>query len=333
MGGFGLSSSLSYETALKILLFGDGAWATDSLVPLQADERFRVSAVVQRIEPSEETLGSVARELNIPVVQPRNVNSEDFLRQVQVLSPDLCLSISYNQILKTGLLQAAPLGTINFHAGKLPYYRGRNVIIWAIINGETEIGLTSHFVDEGIDTGDIIHQELLPIEWTDTYGEVLARIVKRFPGFVMRTVGSVASGNYERRSQRDAAGTYFGAREAGDEWLDWSDTSFNIHNKIRAIAHPGPGARTMMGTEPLIVWKAFFDPASPKYLATPGRVVGRNSGGVLVKTGDSTILVQEVQFSNSNCLTPQWPIGTRLGINAASQLTAVLSRLHSLGLA
>lgn len=324
---------MSSETALKILLFGDGAWATDSLVRLHADDRFRVIAVVQRVQPSEDTLGVAAHQLNLSVVQPGNVNSGDFLRYVKWLSPDLCLSISYNQILRTPLLQTAPLGTINFHAGKLPYYRGRNVINWAIINGETEIGLTSHFADEGIDTGDIIHQELLPIEWTDTYGDVLARIVKRFPDFVMRTVESVAAGNYERRSQRDAAGTYFGAREAGDEWLDWSDTSFNIHNKIRAISRPGPGARTMMGTEPLIVWRAFFDPASPKYLATPGRVVGRNSEGVLVKTGDSTILVQEVQFSNSNCLTPQWPIGTRMGINAATQLTAVLSRLHSLGLA
>lgn len=321
------------RTALRILLFGDGAWATDSLVRLHSNDCLRVVAVVQRVQPSEETLANEARKLNIPVIQPGHVNSEDFLQHVKSLSPDLNLSISYNQILKLPLLQTAPLGTINFHAGKLPRYRGRNVINWAIFNGETEIGLTSHFVDEGIDTGDIIHQETLPIGWTDTYGDVLTRIVQRFPDFVMRTVDSVVSGDYERRSQCDAAGTYFGAREAGDEWLDWSDTSFNLHNKIRAISRPGPGARTMIGDEPLIIWNAFFDPSSPRYLSTPGQVVGRGSAGVLVKTGDSTILVKEVEYENGNCLTPQWPIGTRLGINPATQLAAVLSRLHRLGLA
>jgi methionyl-tRNA formyltransferase len=324
---------LSSATPLQILLFGDGAWAADSLLRLHSNARIEVLAVVQRVQPSEETLAKTARDLKIPIVQPRNVNSDDFVRYVRLLYPHLSLSISYNQILKAPLLQTAPLGTVNFHAGKLPYYRGRNVINWAIINGETEIGLTSHFVDEGIDTGDIIHQETLPIEWTDTYGDVLTRVVNRFPDFVMRTVLSLISGDYERRSQTDVTGTYFGAREVGDEWLDWSDTSFNIHNKIRGISRPAPGAKTMLGNESLTVWRAFFDPSSPRYLATPGQVVGRNSAGAVVKTGDSTILVQEVEYANNESFTPQWPIGTRLGINPATQLTTVLSQLHRLGLA
>jgi methionyl-tRNA formyltransferase len=323
---------MSSQGAVRILLFGDGEWGTQSLLRLQGDENLQVVAVVLRVRPSEQTLATAARELSIPILQPLNVNYDEFVEQVKLLSPDLNLSIAYNQILGLRLIQTARLGTINIHAGKLPHYRGRNVINWAIINGETEIGLTSHFVDEGIDTGDIIHQHLLPIGWTDTYGDVLARVVEHFPEFVRLTVRSLITGDYQRRPQ-SGPGTYFGAREMGDEWLDWSDTSVNLHNKVRAISFPGPGALTILAEEPVIIWRAYFDPASPKYLATPGQVVGRTSEGVLVKTGDSTLLVKEVEFPNSTSMTPQWPIGTRLGINPAAQLRAILLRLHHIGLA
>ena len=103
-------------------------------------------------------------------------------------SPDLNLSVSYDQIIRRPLLEAAPLGFVNFHAGKLPIYRGRNVVNWALINGETEIGLTAHFMDEGIDTGDILLQRTLPIAWTDTYGDVLSRVVDAFPDLVRDAV-------------------------------------------------------------------------------------------------------------------------------------------------
>jgi methionyl-tRNA formyltransferase len=315
--------------ALRIILFGDGTWATESLLRLA--ERSQVIAVVLRVNSSEQTFATAARDLSIPILQPARVNAPEFVEQVKRLKPDLNLSIAYNQILRLPMLQIAPLGSVNFHAGKLPRYRGRNVINWAIINGETEIGLTAHFIDEGIDTGDIIRQDTLPINWTDTYGDVLARVVSYFPEFVTKTLESVVTGDYERRPQSEAAATYFAGREPGDEWLDWSDTSFNLHNKVRAISRPGPGARTTIGDDPIIVWRAFYDPSFPKYLATPGQVVGRSQEGVLVKTGDSTLLVKEVEIDTSTCVTPRWPIGTRLGPNPAMQLTNILSRLRSSG--
>jgi methionyl-tRNA formyltransferase len=195
----------------------------------------------------------------------------------------------------------------------LPFYRGRNVINWALINGEQEIGVTAHFVDAGIDTGDILLQHRLPVGWTDTYGDLLCRVVQIMPDLVEETVRRIAGKSYTRHRQPEV-GTYFGARGEGDEWLDWRETSVDLHNKVRAIARPGPGARTWLDVETVQVWRAYCDPAWPKYRATPGQVVGRTEAGVLVKTGDSVLLLTEVQLPGRAAAPPSWPIGTRLGV-------------------
>jgi methionyl-tRNA formyltransferase len=314
---------------MRIVLFGDGLWATNSLLHLQETKRAQVLGVVLRCAPSENSLRQTAQDLGLRIFQPENVNAHEFVQQIRSLTPDLNLSISYNQILRLPIMETARLGCVNFHAGKLPLYRGRNVINWAIINGESEIGLTAHFMDEGIDTGDIILQHTLPIGWTDTYGDVLHRVVDYFPVFVDQAIRSLLDQDYERRPQDLMIGSYFGARMAGDEWLDWSDTSFNLHNKVRAISRPGPGARTILGATSIIIWRAFYDTAWARYRANAGEVVGRSPEGVLVKTGDSSLLVKEVQVGDGPSLTPHWAIGTRLGLNAGAQLESILQRLRT----
>ena len=103
------------------------------------------------------------------------------------------------------------------HAGKLPAYRGRNIINWAIINSRAqEIGVTVHLVDHGIDTGDIVLQRILPIAWTDTYGDVLDRVIHEIPGLVVDSLGLIASGEAHPQPQ-GPGGTYYGGRHDGDE--------------------------------------------------------------------------------------------------------------------
>jgi methionyl-tRNA formyltransferase len=316
-------------SALRVVVFGDGAWAANSLVRL-ARQNHSIAGVVVRAQPSDDLLIAAARSLGLPIFQPANVNTADFVDTIAAVAPDLNISISYNQILRRPILETARLGFVNFHAGKLPFYRGRNVVNWAIINGEPEIGMTAHFVDEGIDTGDIILQRTLPIEWTDTYGDVLSRVVEHFPDLVLEAVELIASGKARPWRQADLPGTYFSGRAEGDEWLGWSDTSFNLHNKIRAITHPGPGARTLLGDKTVVIWRAFYDPAWSKYIATPGQVVGRRSDGAIVKTGDSTILIQEAQVAGGASMMPSWPIGTRLGVNLAASLRSLAARVAAL---
>jgi methionyl-tRNA formyltransferase len=302
---------------MDIVYFGDGFWATKCLQRILG-EGHRAQAVVLRRKPSDPTLGDFARQEGITVCQPARVNTSEFVDQVGSLRPDLNLSFSYDQILRRPILETAQYGFINCHAGKLPFYRGRNVINWAIVNNEPEIGLTVHYIDEGIDTGDIIVQHTLPVDWDDTYGTIIEKVQEAFPAVVIEALQCITRNPEHRTPQAYLDGTYFSIRIPGDEWIDWHDTSLNLYNKIRAITYPGPGARTVLNGRTLIIWRTRYDERWPKYIATPGEVVGCIPGqGIKVKTGDSTLLVERAQFDDA-CGAEQIPdfrIGTRFGIN------------------
>ncbi len=312
-----------------VVVFGDGRWAGDTLRRLQAS-RHRVLAAVLRRRPSDAQLECAARDAGIPVLQPERADDPAFAASVRGLDPDLIVSVAYDQILRRELRGLPRLGCLNAHAGALPRYRGRNVINWAIINGEPEIGITVHQIDDGIDTGDIVRQRFLPIAWADTYGDVLSRVVEAIPPLVEEAVDQIVDGTAEPRVQDHAAATYCGGRVEGDEWLDWSLPSRRVHDLVRGISRPGPGARTTLDGVPVTIWRTHYDPAWPAYIGTPGQVVGRSASGVVVKTGDATVLLREVQVADAAPVLPTWPIGTRLGRNPADALAAVLRRLDSL---
>lgn len=313
---------------MRIVLFGDGAWATRTLLRLR-EAGHETAGVVLRARPTDTGLEQAARACNVAVLQPRNVNDQESIQGVLALGADVNLSIAYDQIFGAALRATAGC-FLNVHAGKLPRYRGRNVINWALINGEREIGITVHHVDGGVDTGGIVLQRTLPIEWDDTYGDVLERVQGAIPGIVVETLELIARGEAVSHPQPTGDGTYCPGRCAGDEWLDWVDTSLNLYNKIRALASPGPGARTVLGRDVVTIWRADYEPEWPRYLATPGCVVGRTADGVTVKTGDSTLLVRQVQLGNGQAHVPQWPTGTRLGLDTLQTLYTLTERVAAL---
>lgn len=123
------------------------------------------------------------------------------MAKVAALPPEFNLAVSYNQIPPGPILKTAPLGFINFHAGKLPYCRGRNVTNWAIINGEREIGLTAHYIDRGIDTGDIILQRAVSMAWKDAYRDVPDKALMAFPNLVADTSAWLPPARWSGRSK------------------------------------------------------------------------------------------------------------------------------------
>jgi methionyl-tRNA formyltransferase len=315
---------------LKIAYFGDGAWATKSLQRLIKDGH-SIATVVLRSQPSDQTLPELAKELGIDTLQPKRVNADDFSEALNEIGPDLCISMSYDQIIRRRVLEVPRKGFINFHAGKLPLYRGRNVINWAIINNETEIGLTAHYLDEGIDTGDIILQKTLPIEWQDTYSHVLSKVTDGFPALMSETVRQISDGRAYRRSQSGLQGTYYGRRKQGDESIDWSKSSLETYNKIQAITHPGPGATTELNGNTCIVWTSSYDPSWPNYVATPGEVIGRiPDAGIMVKSSDSTLLVKSIQMQSNAERVADFPIGTRFGISLIDEVMSLKNRIDAL---
>ncbi len=304
---------------MRALLFGDGEWAGRAL-DLLVDGGHDVPAVVVRCRPSSDALAAAAARHGLPVHAPENVNDPAFIEWIVAQDVRLNISVSYDQILRAAALASVPEGFINAHAGALPRYRGRSVINWALINGEDELGLTVHHVDEGIDTGDVILQRMVPIGWEDTYGTVLSRTELLLPELVLEAVDLLARGQAPRVPQDHHRATYFPARGPGDEWIDWRDSSEDVYNKIRGLGRPGPGARTIHRGRELVLWEARYDRSWPRYRATPGAVVGVVPGeGIRVKTGDSTILLTRTSALEGAEEVPRLRIGTRLGIDARAQ--------------
>ena len=157
---------------MKIAFFGDGPWAHKALRAIKADSN-DVAIVVVRNDAPDQELISIAKELGIKFTSNKNVNEPEFIAELKALDADLGVSMSFNQIIRSELIELFPKKFINCHAGKLPEYRGRNILNWALINDEKEIGVTCHFIDEGVDTGDIIMQKTFAVNDTDDYASVL----------------------------------------------------------------------------------------------------------------------------------------------------------------
>src|SRR5258708_9850020 len=176
---------------MRIGFFGDGPWAQRAFAQLINDSRYTIVFVTVRASRPEQKLVDLAAGHGIPVLHPTTVNSPDSLAEIAKFAADLHVSMSYDQILREKILSLPPRGTLNCHAGALPFYRGRNPLTWAIINGEAEFGVTVHWVDLGIDTGDIVRQVKTPIKPIDTYATLLASAEELCGSTLVRAISDV----------------------------------------------------------------------------------------------------------------------------------------------
>ena len=158
---------------LKIGYFADGPWSHNAFLKIINDQRFEIKFITPRIDSKDKTLLNFCHRYKIEYLKLDNVNSKLSLEKISSYNCDLLVSMSFNQIFRKDIINITPIGIINCHAGKLPFYRGRNILNWALINDEKEFGITVHFVDEGIDTGDIILQKTYPITEKDSYKPLL----------------------------------------------------------------------------------------------------------------------------------------------------------------
>ncbi len=323
---------------MRLGYFGDGPWASRALDALSTQpDRFKVLFIVPRADTRDPELRRRADALGIPFLIQENVNDPAFIESIHAFAPDLLVSMSFNQILKAPILGAAPMGFVNCHAGALPFYRGRNPLNWALINGEKSFGVTVHHVDEGIDTGDIIRQDFVIIEQTDTYATLLEKAFSQCPITLLAALSDLEAGTARRipQSSLHPVGFYCGKRRPGDEWINWEWSSDRIANFIRALTPPGPGARFLYEEGLFCILTARRIENSPIYLSTPGEVVGRPTEGVFVKTGDTTLLLTcaapiDPKDKIGESFVPRWRIGTRLGGAAAQEGLELRKKIHEL---
>lgn len=299
---------------MKIGYFADGPWAHHAIEEIVASKNLEIAFIVPRYDNQDVTLKEWATKLDVPFLPCKNVNDINFINSLNQYHPDILVSMSFNQILKKKIIEYAPKGFINCHAGALPFYRGRNPLNWALINGAKSFGITVHYVDEGIDTGDIVEQRIYPITLTDNYESLLAKAIIECSKVLCSAIAKIDSGFFEKIKQSDIhpVGTYFGIRTDGDENINFSWPALRVHNFIRAIAYPGPGARFLIDEHEYAIESAELIDSAPNYIATSGEVVGRSANGVVVKVGDSSICITSIRRLDEDIkFIPQFKIGTR----------------------
>lgn len=282
---------------LKIGYFADGPWSHKAFELIIQNPNFEIKFIVPRTDTTDDTLKQYCSNYNIEYLHPANINSVEFINQAKSFDCDLFVSMSFNQIFREPTFGLPPLGTINCHAGKLPFYRGRNILNWALINDENEFGITVHFVDEGIDTGDIVLQRTFPISDSDDYNTLLNRAHYECAKILYDALIMIQEGNYIRISQSSIhpIGFYCGIRSVGDEVINWNQPSRQVFNFIRALCKPGPVATTFINGQPVRINKASIIKDAPTYINTPGQLLAKTGKGFLVKTQDSFIEISEIE--------------------------------------
>ncbi len=280
---------------MRIGYFADGIWGQRALNLIAQEQSLEIAFVVLRQRQPDNELAAMARGLNIEVLSAPDVNSSKFLAKLTTFDCDILVSMSFDQIFRSLIMASSPHGIINCHAGQLPWYRGRNVLNWVLINDEPSFGVTVHYVDGGIDTGDIILQKNYAISDEDTYGTLLDRAGTYCAETLLEALLQVHGGVDKRVPQIsiDPMGFYCSGRGVGDERLVWGQTSREVFSFVRALSDPGPGATTLFGETPIIIERAeFLDRVKP-HVGIPGAIVGLDSNSFLVKTLDTYIRVTQ----------------------------------------
>ncbi|MDO9508958.1 MAG: formyltransferase [Thermovirgaceae bacterium] len=244
-------------------------------------------------DPGENTWFSSVRELaldnGLPVFTPDGVKTLEILDQIRNLQPELIFSFYYRDIIPEPILEIPRLGAFNMHGSLLPKYRGRACVNWAIINGETETGPTLHWMTKHPDEGDIVDQERVPIEESDTAMDVMLKIADAAEKVITRNLPLLESGKAPRKEQDRSQATYFGGRRPKDGRIDWNAPARNICNLVRAVTHPYPGAFAVLNGEKIFIWKA--TPLDENADASPGTVISTDP--FLVAAGKGVVRVDE----------------------------------------
>ena len=283
---------------MRIGYFADGPWAHKAFEKIVSDRSVKIVFLTVRYDKKDEVLLRLAKVNGIPVELSSNINSQEFMDRVAKYQADLFVSMSFNQIFKVQMINMPKYKTINCHAGKLPFYRGRNILNWVLINDEDEFGVTAHYMDEGIDTGDIIVQETYPITDDDNYCTLLERAYIGCAEVLYRAIKLIQNNEVKRIRQNDIdpIGMYCGVRQQGDEIINWDQSSREIFNFIRAICTPGPQAISWINGKQISINRARMIPGSHIYKNTTGQVVGKTEEGFLVKTGDTMLEIIEYTY-------------------------------------
>lgn len=286
----------------RILFFGYsevGYTCLDLLLQRRDDV---VALITHEDNPNEniwfKTPALAARERGVPVFHPDSVNTPDWIAQIATLKPDLILSAYYRHMISPQVLELAPLGAFNMHGSLLPKFRGRAPINWAIVHGAAETGMTLHRMVKRADAGAIVDQQGVGIGPRDNAEQVFRKVLPLAREVLARQIDALLSGTARETPQDETQATYFSGRTPEDGRIDWSQTTAQTFNLIRAVTKPYPGAFTDAGPARLMIWWAEPDsPAAQGRRGAPGEVLSLNP--LTIATGDGALKVTHSEWVTS----------------------------------
>lgn len=309
---------------MRLVFMGTPQFAVPSLEALLRSEHEVVGVVTQPDRPkgrgqelSASPVKQVAQRAGVPLLQPLKMKDPGFLDGLRAWKPDLIVVAAFGRILPSVILSLPPKGCVNVHGSLLPKYRGAGPIQWAIINGETETGITTMLMDEGMDTGAVLLQERLAIRPGDTAGTLSTRLAELGGRLLVETIRRLEAGTLVPQPQDHDRATLAPLLKKEDGAIDWTLGATALVNRVRGLS-PWPGAYTFLGSERWMVWQAAAH-RRDEAADDPGTIVKVTKAGVYVATGDGVLELKEIQPANSRRMSVSQylaghsvPVGARL---------------------
>jgi methionyl-tRNA formyltransferase len=233
------------------------------------------------------SVAATAADYGLAVIAPAEANTPELERAVAALQPDFVFSFYYRSLLGAPLLRLARRGALNMHGSLLPRYRGRAPVNWAILRGERESGATLHYMVERADAGDIVDAQAVPILLDDDARDVFAKVTVAAETVLARALPALLAGTASRTPQPLLPGEYFGRRRAEDGRIDWRRPALEIHNLVRAVAPPFPGAFGDVGGER---WEIHRTRLTTRTAAAGAARLFAAEGGCYIACGDGVVL-------------------------------------------
>ncbi len=286
------------------------------------DAGYDIAAIFTHADnPGENTFfGSVSRlaaEAGIPVYAPDDVNHPIWAERISQLAPDVIFSFYYRHLLSDAILEQAPAGAFNLHGSLLPKYRGRAPLNWVLVNGESETGVTLHRMVNRADAGAIIGQQRVAISPDDTALTLHHKLCQTARQVLEQALPAIKRRETRDVLQNESDATYFGRRTPEDSFLTWNRPATTLHNMVRAVAAPWPGAFSYSGTQKFTIWSSRVH--SQPQTAQPGTVI--SVAPLLIACSEGALEVMTGQAGNG--ITMQGAqLAQVLGLVAGSRLNS-----------
>ena len=289
---------------MKLLFFGTPDFAVPSLKALH-DSSHDVLGVVtapdtrsgRGLKLNKSSIKKYAEKLKIPILQPDDLNDDNFLSSIKIFKPDIYVVVAY-KILAEPILRIPALGAINLHASLLPKYRGAAPINHAILNGEEYTGITTFIIQNKVDTGDILLQEKIKINDASTSGEIYEILSQMGAKLIIKTLDGLSDDTIVPKEQDDSLASFSPKIKIDNCRIDWKRTSEEIHNQIRAFT-PKPGAFTYHNKKRVKLFRSKVLINMSENILKPGQINFKKP--VLhIGTATSTIQISEIQIEGKS---------------------------------